>query len=341
MAPGSAAISETTDVTPQTLRDTTATVTPTSRGEAIQDSELLLLQSYTDYGAQRFNIVGENMVETVEALLIETMFAGSIVYRAAARNSLDAGTAGHRLSDASFAQVARLMEGLKCPEAPGVMGEGTGALIATMHPDVYYDLIVSGNMESILQYQDKAILLNKEVGYMAPFRIISSPWAKAFYGAGINHSTSEDTTLDGAVEALAKSLVLASGTNAASGEWLNVGSEETGTTFYPTNERVRHISGTTTSVIVGQADNGGLRYDHATGATVNNSDTVYPVIFGGPQTIAKVYASEVGEYGKTVGPEPQGLLDQWYSLGWKWYGGFGIVSQNWLARGEFASSLDA
>jgi len=61
MEPGVTAISETVDVTPQALTDGTADVTPISRGEALQNSELLLLQSYTPYGAERFKAIGKNM----------------------------------------------------------------------------------------------------------------------------------------------------------------------------------------------------------------------------------------------------------------------------------------
>lgn len=346
MTPGSTAISETVDVSPQTLADTTATVTPTSRGEAIQDSELLLLQSYTDYGEQRYTILGENMIETLEALTIASALAGSVVYRAAARAALDAGTSGHRLSDSSFGQLAGLQEGLRCPMFPGIMGDsagGGGTLAAVMHPDVYYDLVTGGNIVSIAQYQDKNILLNREVGFIAPYRIISSAWAKAFFGAGQDQTSNIATTLGAAATSLDTTATVASGTNIEDGRWLTIGTEETASTFYPTNERVRYVSGAdgVTLTFVGQGDNGGLKYDHANGVAVRNADSVYPVLCGGPQSVAKVYAREIGEFGDVVGPKEQGLLEQWVSLGWKYYGGFGVIAEPRLARGEFSSSLDA
>lgn len=341
MSVGSSAISETLDITPQTLKDSTASLTPSSRGEAIQDSELLLIQSYTDYGSKRYEIVGENMQETVEAYLIDTALAGSLVYRATARASLDAGTSGHRLSDTTFGQMTRLMAGLKCPEAEGVMGEGAGALYAVMNSDPYYDLRTGGNILSIAQYQRPEIILDGELGYLAPYRILATPWGKVFNGAGAAFTTSADTTLSAATEPLAKTMVVASSTNDETGEYLNVGTVETANTFHPMNERVRYVSGTTTVTFVGQAVNGGLKYEHASGSTVNNSDSVYPILFGGPQSIAKAYASEIGEYGQVVGPKMQGLLEQFVSLGWKWYGGFARISENWLGRGEVSCSLDA
>src|SRR3989338_10761354 len=53
MDPGTTAISQTADVTPQVLFDATASITPTSSGEALQWSENLDIQAYTNYGAER------------------------------------------------------------------------------------------------------------------------------------------------------------------------------------------------------------------------------------------------------------------------------------------------
>ena len=342
MTPGTTAISETIDITPQTLTDATATLTPSSRGEAIQDSELLLLQNYTEYGQKRYEILGQNMIETLENYLLSTAMNGSVYVRAAARASLDAGTSGHRLSDSTFAQVARLMHGLKCPEFPGVMGQG-GSLAAIMHMDAYYDLLTGGNIVSIAQYQAGSIILNQELGYLAPFRIIASPWAKVFAGAGAAYSTDVDTTTGAAISALDTTFTITSSSDLDGGyEYLNIGTVESSSTLYPTNERVRYVSNSTTTVtIVGQGDNGGFKYAHANGSTVNVNDSVYPILFAGPNSVAKAYASDVGEYGAIVGPKEQGLANQWVSLAWKWYGGFARISENWLARAEVSSSLDA
>lgn len=331
-------ISETVDITPQTLRDTTASVTPSSRADAIQDSELLLLQSYTDYGAARFRVVGENMMDTIEAQNIDASLAGSMVSRAAARASLDAGTAGNRLNYAAFAKAESYLTAMGCPQ--WIDGEA-GAWAAAFHPDVYYDLRTATPIVEIAEYQKANIILNNELGSLGRFRLVVSPHAKIFMGAGADNATSSAYTLSAAANALATSLSIGTATNVASGRFLKIGTEETANTFYPMNERVDHVSGTTTSVIVGQGPNGGLKYDHASGEAVRNADDVFPVLFGGPQSVAKVYAVDVGEYGQVVGPKRDGIVDQFVSLGWKFYGGFGIINQNWLVRGEYSSSLDA
>jgi hypothetical protein len=91
---------------------------------------------------------------------------------------------------------------------------------------------------------------------------------------------------------------------------------------------------------VGSGANGGLRFDHALTDTVMNDDSVYPVVYGGPGSLVKVYANEVGEFGQLVGPLEDGLAHQWQSLAWKFFGQYGRVAENYLLRGEYSSSLD-
>lgn len=343
MRPGNTAISETVDITPQTLTDTTSSMTTSSRGEAIQDSEKLLLEVYTDYAAQRFWAIGENMQATLEAYLIDTALAGSYVSRYVARASLDAGTAAHRLSRAALKKVENQLLSLRCPML--IDAGGTDSWVATVHPDAIYDLETSSPILEVAEYQNANILLGQdEVGMISKTRISNSPFAKVFGGAGADNGSNGATTLSSAITPLAKTMVVASATNLSSGSWLTVGTEETASTFYPTNERVKYVSESgTTITIIGAESNGGFMYPHAAGVAVRNADSVYPILVGGPRSIAKAYATENenGEYGTVVGPKKQGFVDQWVSLGWKWYGGFGIISQNWLARIEVASSLDA
>jgi hypothetical protein len=57
-------------------------------------------------------------------------------------------------------------------------------------------------------------------------------------------------------------------------------------------------------------------------------------VFGGPKSLAKVYQPSVGEFGMPVGPKKDGILDQFWTLGWKFYGQYGIISQNRILRAE-------
>jgi len=55
----------------------------------------------------------------------------------------------------------------------------------------------------------------------------------------------------------------------------------------------------------------------------------------------KAYDPMVGEFGEVVGPKKEGLLDQFVTLGWKWYGAYARPIENRIIRGEYSLSRDA
>jgi hypothetical protein len=186
------------------------------------------------------------------------------------------------------------------------------------------------------------MILNYELGELNGFSVVSSAWAKVFWGAGAANASPVNTTLAADVKALDKTCVVAANTNIAVGKRIHIlVAVETGSTVYLTNESfiVSSVVGTTIG-IVGEGENGGARFDHTAGELVKNTDSVFPVVFGGPESIGKVYDTEVGEYGQIVGPKITGLADQFTSLAWKWYGGFGLIAENRIIRIEVSSTMD-
>ena len=340
MTPGVTAISQTADVEPQTLADATASVTTTSIGEATQWAEQLSLQAYTDYTAKAYEKVGESLMESLDILAYKAALVGTWVERAAARASLDAGTVSHRASDSIFRKYDGEMQSL---EVPGYVGEdGSQSWAAIMHPYVFHDISESGNVNAIGNLAQPTIHLNWALASIGRFQLLVSPYAKVFGAAGADAASNVATTLNGATAALATSIIVdASIANHSTSLFGWIGTEETGSTFYPTNEPYKYVSGTTTAVIIGRGKNGGLRFAHADEAAVRNADSVYPVLFAGPKSLVKVFAADVGEYGKTVGPKVDGILDQFNTLGYKFYGGYAVVSQNYLLRAEFSTSYEA
>jgi len=343
---GTTAISEVEDITPQALKDATASVTPTSIGEAIQMSQQIEIQNFLhNFMPKLTKMVAENAAESIDLKARDKALQGSLVNRSAARASLDAGTTSHRMTENKFANAASTLADLKCPMFQGAApGEGgSGAWAALTDPFVFSDLRQDGSIEAVGQYQRAGIHLNWELGAIGPFRLLVNSWAKIFYGAGADQDIIVATTLGTSTTKLAKSITVASITHFANVEsakaWINIGTEETGDTHYETNERVRTAGYTGSTVtIVGQAPNGGLRFSHDAGAGVRNADSVHTVVFGGPGSLVKLYAPSVGEFGEIVGPKRDGTLDQFWSLGWKWWGGYGRVAENRLLREEVSVS---
>ncbi len=343
MTPGTTTISQVADVTPQILVDATASISPTSRWGALQWSELLDIQVYTDYAQQRLVKLGEDQVITVEQLAVNVALAGAWVERAAARASLDAGTAGHRASDSVFRKMDGQLQAMRVPGYLNDSGEkNTFSAITT--PYVFHDISESGNVDAIGLYQDRGIHLNWELGQIGNFRLVVSPFAKVFFGAGIDNAQPVATTLDGAVARFATDVETAAdeSSDAAYGLFLNIGTEETGTTFYADNEQVKlNSAATTTLTIIGSGENEGLRFAHASGTAINNNDSVYTIVFGGPASLVKLFVPSVGEFGEIVGPKKSGILDQFASVGWKFYGNYGLLTENRIVRGEYSTSYEA
>jgi hypothetical protein len=337
MTPATSAISQTQDIVPQVLRDATNTITTTSRGDALQWAEAVDIQSYTPYGAARFSALGENMMESYDLVAQGAALTGGLVRRPAARASLDAGTSGHRFTDTAISIMGARVKSLKCPTFDN------GGLMVTIHTDLFYDLIQGGNVVTIAQQTRPDILMRQALATWGDFTIDATAFAKVFGAAGADNASSVATTLSVDENALDTSVVVASASNIVAGMRLTIGTEETGDTHYATNEEVvvddSYTSGTTIPVI-GEGSNGGLRFDHASGAAVRNADNADPAVFGG-RSLIKAYAPETGAYGVTVGPQESGILKQFRSLGWKGYFGYGLVAENYIARSEHSSSLQA
>jgi len=352
MSVGRTAISETVDITPQVRYDATVSVTPTSLGEALQWSQALSHQAFTEFTAGAYEDIGENVMESIEAKCIDTALAGTWLGRYAARASLDAGTSAHNASDTIFRRVDGMFQDMR---VPGYESEGGPQWACVMHPYVAHDVQESTKILAVGEYQKAEIILNWELGMLGRFKIVASPFAKVFFGAGANNDTDTDTSVGTASNPLATTLVTADdvSANVSKGRFWTVGTIETASTFYPMNERFNPLSASTTTLTInGRAPNGGLQYAHAAGEDVIANDSVYTMLFCGPESFVRLYATDPtngdpdakafpGVPGvAVVGPLKTGLLHQWDSLAWKWWGGYGRIAQNRAYRYECSVSYE-
>jgi hypothetical protein len=338
----SAVISQSADMTPSVLFDGTASTSVTSRGAALQWSENLDIQVYTDYASRRVVKLADNALESIEVLANAAATKGTWVERAAARASLDAGTASHRASDSVFRKMHGQMLSLKVPGFINDSGEAN-VWAAIMHPFAFHDISESGNVDAIGTYQDKGIHLNFELGQVGPFRLVVSPNAKTFFGAGSANADPTADKLAANADPLATTLY-ENATMTSSGilpQRFTLGTLETADVHYPMNEQIliTSVSGTVIS-FVGTGENGGIRFAKLTTDTLVNNDSVYTIVFGGPESLYKLYAPSVGEFGEIVGPKTSGLAEQFSSIAWKFYGGYGRLTENLITRGEFSTSYE-
>ena len=339
LTPSQKTVPVASDIETDSLRDAEATIASVSRGNALTFSEQIPLNTYTNWIAEVMNLFGQNMQKSIELLPMKVALQDSTQYPTAARASIDAGTAAHKMSKSLLDKIESRFDTFKIPFYYDKTGEN---ILCLINPDVYADILADTVILTIGEYSDPSIILNKELGRYGRIRFLRSPDAHVYYGTGSANATDVNTTLAADANALSKTMTVAANTNMAVGQRLTVGNLESSTTFYPKTEQVivEAISDTTIT-ISGGGINGGFEFDHSSGEVVNHNDSVYPTVFGGPKSIAKKFAKEVGEFGQVVGPKLEGNANHIRTLAWKWYGGYGTFRKNSMIHIETASGYDA
>ena len=343
--PTAAIGSETADFEPQTWIDTTASVTRVYLADGFKRHELQELKSSLNVKATNSQLVGRLAMETIEGLARRAATEGSIVFYGdgthTSRSTLDLGTAGDRLTFGNFALVTSIM----------AHWQHSDNLIAIIDPFQFNDLLTSGTTNYFLNRagyteQGKEILYNFEVGMAAGIRILRSPYAKRFYGAGAANASAVSTTIAAEVTAPSNSagaryIEVAANTNIVAGMWLTVGTVQTSTESDDTIlTEVVYVNATPSGTrvnITGSGPGGGLMYSHAVGATVKNSDTVHAAIFGHPESLVVSY-DKYGRFGQLVAPFEDGNARQWMTHSFKYFGNYGRLDESQLVRVETSSS---
>ena len=334
------AISRVADISPVTFRDSSVVVTPDGYGRSAQVGWYVDLTAYTPIGQIAAGKIGRNAGETIDYLARSVAVGGEVVAfggDATLRSNVNRGTSTDEIRPVDFFNAMTFLEGE--PKIPGP-GNGIGCIFRQAN---YNDLILDTNVILIAQYGGRPeLLLNGEMGMeMGGSRLIVSDFAKVFHGAGASGAPSSNN-LSAAVNQGATSIgTSAAISSLAIGDVLVIGTvESTANGENRTIEAVRVVgaTGTTTVSIVGRGPNGGLLYDHSSGEAVTDDRQVFTATFLSADAILKAYHTDVGLEGRLVPPEKTGLLKQFNSLGWFWFGGHAIKAQNRVYRLECAAS---
>lgn len=342
--PTSAVGNENADFEPQTLRDASASMTLQYLADGLKAHDLAFLKSSLLTPEAISAAVGQLAMETIDALARRAATEGNLVAyggstQVSARSTLDLGTAGHRMLIDNFT-IARAVLGAWLKDS---------GLFVVMDDFQYADLMITSGsvVTSALTYTEKGLesLYNYEMGELLGIRIIVSPHAKAFYGAGAANASAVSTTVAASTTANvagAKTIEVAANTNIVAGMWLTVGTVQTAgendDTLITEVVRVAATPSGTTVTIVGSGAGGGLKYTHSVGATVKNPDTVHCAIFGTKQSLDVAF-DKFGRYGELVPPFADGNAKQWTAASFKYWGGYAILDQSSLMRHETSASL--
>lgn len=340
--PNYGVLDELSDIATQAMRANEVAITLQEYGGGIEVTKLAVALSYADVLKQAAYANGYNLAESFDYIARAVFGQGSrVIYTGTntARSGIDGQqTATSRMSASFIELLVTLARSGKMPLYED------NAVCTVLHPFPFYDLLQDAGIRNMSTFQHPDMLFNGEMGYWAGLRMIVSTNAKAFWGAGAVAASSVATTLSSAVNASDTTFVVASATNIAVGQWLAIAdAAETGNTWSDTNEllRVTAISGTTITGFAldpGPGDGGGFRFAHASGKTVKNGNSVYPIPIVGPNSVTKVSSSFTGPYGETIVSGPFDRLGRFLTFGWYAIIGYGRTRNAWLWRGECGSS---
>jgi hypothetical protein len=278
-------------------------------------------------------LVGRQSGKSVDYLARTQATQGSWVgYGGSATSRATCDASNDQLAYADFITAASFLADMNAEPI------ANGKFVAVLGHPVLKDILEDSVVQALASYQKGEIILNGELGTLGGIKIVVTNWAKRFYGAGAAND-SISTTISSAVVAGDTTVSFTADTSISVGDWLTIGTVESSTTEYPETELVQVISGSSSPyTIAGGAANGGFKFAHAALDAVKDNDTVHAVCFYGKNSIGKVFSPDTGSMGKVLPPKTTGLLDQFMSLPWKWFGGYARVAENRMRRVEVATS---
>src|SRR5215471_16620641 len=346
LQPNPTVLDELIDVAPQQMRGSEVVITLSEYGNAIEVTKFLVATAYADVYKQAAYINGYNLAESYDYIARAVFGLGSRVWFQNKRTARNQFAGQSTTADLMTIRFIELLSLIAARSAKIPLYED-GAVATALHPFVFYDLMqdpTNGGLRTMSQYSHPELLFNGELAYWSGLRMVVTANAKGFWGAGAAATTAVATTLAAAANPGDTSITVASGTGIAPGMWLAIqDAAEPGNTWSDSNELFM-VTGVAGAVITGFAldpgpgDAAGLRFAHASGTTVNNNNSVFPVPCFGPNSVTKAASDWTGPYGETVVTGPFDRLGRFLTFGWYGIEGYSRTRNAWLFRGEVGSS---
>jgi N4-gp56 family major capsid protein len=189
LAAATSTLSETADLTPETMSDSQVTVTLAEYGNTVNTTAKLRGTSFLDVDATAANLIGYNAGISIDTVVQEVLSGGTNV-----------AYGGGGSSDPSSRVTIQAEDILEANDIRKQTASLRGANVATfngyymgyIHPDVSYDLRrETGNASWNAPHVnvDTANIYNGEIGTFESVRFIETPRAKVFANASNGTST--------------------------------------------------------------------------------------------------------------------------------------------------------
>ena len=341
LLPANTTIGQLTDISPVQMRDSQVTISPGLYGNAVQLSLELQKTAAKNVFQIAAQLVAENAAESVDYVARSVAIAGN-AFELGNGSSRDAIDASGALAPGMLYNAAGFLA--SAPKLDGGLNQPTigGGIAAIMRNAIVADLAENSSIILLGQYRDSGVdtVLKGEVGaHMSGVRLVVSDNAKIFHGAGAFVGVSSGEPLANALEAGATSLTVSSAFTGAARGYAAIGTVESTANGEQTNVETIYVeSSAVNSTVAGGAPNGGLVYDHSSDTAVTFANQVHAIVLMGANALMKVHDSAIGMNPELLPPKVDGLLDQWDSAQWRWFGGFGIWAQNRIYRIEVGSA---
>ena len=334
--------SEVTDISPVQLKDSQVEISHSLYGNAVQLSLKVQKAASKDVFQIAAQLVAENAAESVD-YVARSIAVGGRAFELGNGSSRDAISADGALTPGMLYNAAGYLA--SAPKLDGGLNQPTigGGLAAVMRNAIIADLAENSSIILLGQYRDSApetVLMGEIGAHMSGIRLIVSDNAKIFHGAGSTANFACSTAnLSSAVSAGGTSMSVGTAISSGTGTYLTVGTRETTANGEQTNVETVYVAAVSSGMdLIGGAPNGGLIYDHSSATPVGGHNQVHAVVVFGAKSLMKVHAADIGANPQLLPPKVDGLLDQWDSAQWRWYGGFGRWAENRLYRLEVGSN---
>ena len=207
LSQATSALTEDSDVTAVALGDSTVTVTLAEYGNAVITTAKLRGTSFLNVDADAANIIGYNMVDSIDKVVSDVANGGTNVIYGGSAGSRAAVAAG----DIITADKARqAVADLRTASAPGFEN---GNYLGMVHPDVAYDLRSETAVTDVIAFQirqDATSVRNGSIGVFGGIEWIENPRAGLLADAGSGTTDVYQTLICGR-QALAKAFSRAPG----------------------------------------------------------------------------------------------------------------------------------
>lgn len=340
LAVATTALTETADITPVAMSDSTVTVTPLEYGNGVQLTAKNQATAFYDLNPIAADVIGFNAGISTDTLAANAAVAGTQV----------AYTSGV-VSRATVAKT-NIIVGADIRKARAVLARQNvqtfnGFYKGIIHPDVAYDLTggTGGtNWSDPHVYSDPSGIFNGVIGNFQGVQFMQVPRAPLMFAdAGVNSFTISTITVSSNTATLTTSAahgfavgdtLTISGATATSGtgSTSQVGFNAQFTVLtVPTSTTITvDITGKTSTCTAGSGQ-----------ALVVASVDVYATLIMGKQALAKAFSTG-GGYGidaQVVDLKILDLLGRFTGLGWKHFVGYGVFRQAAMYRLETSSAI--